>query len=143
MNALKLILSLILAGLFFYMAVFKFLPEVNGSLNPVFPLIEKNTGLLFVEPYFRWLTGGLEIFTALLLLMPGSRRAGAGLGLIILIGALIAHFTPILGIEVEGAGKTVFYMAIAMTLLSVIVLAIGGRRKVDIDVGDPVDEQNR
>ena len=143
MNALRWILSLILAGLFVYMAVFKFLPEVNGSVNPVFPVIAKNTGFAFVEPYFRWLTGAMEIITALLLLVPATRRVGAGLGLMILIGALVAHFTPILGIEVEGAGKTVFYMAIVMTVLSVIVLAIGGRRKVHVDDHHRVEEQHR
>ena len=73
MNVLRWILSLILAGLFVYMAVFKFLPEVNGSVNPVFPVIAKNTGFAFVEPYFRWLTGAMEIITALLLLVPATR----------------------------------------------------------------------
>lgn len=111
------------------MASFKFMPEITGEMtgagNPVFPLLAKNTGIALVEPYFRWITGIAEIVTGLLLIAPRTRLAGAGMGLLILIGALTAHFSPFLGIDVPDAGPTIFYMAIGMTVLTLLVLSLG------------------
>ena len=130
MNALRWILALLLAGLFFFMASFKFMPEITGEANPVFPLLAERTGLALVEPYFRWITGALEFITGLLLIAPRTRMMGASLGFIILLGALTAHFSPYLGIDIPGVGKFVFYMAIAMTVLTWLVLSMGvGSRK--------------
>lgn len=129
MNILRWIFALVLAALFLFMAHFKFMPEITGEMtgagNPVFPLLAKNTGVALVEPYFRWITGVMEIITGLLLIAPRTRMAGAGLGLLILLGALTAHFSPFLGIDIPDAGKTIFYMAIGMTVLSLIVLSLG------------------
>jgi len=132
MTILRWILALVLAGLFLFMASFKFMPEFTGEANPVFPLIAKNTGIALVEPYFRWLTGALELLTGLLLLVPRTRMTGALLGLCIMIGALASHLTPILGIEVPGQGKFIFYMAIAMFVLNLLVLFLSrGTRELD------------
>lgn len=129
MNVLRWILALILAGLFLFMASFKFMPELTGEANPVFPLIAKNTGIAFVEPYFRWVTGVLELITGLLLIMPRTRLAGAGLALCIMIGALGSHLTPILGMEVPGQGHFIFYMAIVMFILTLLVLFLSRGHK--------------
>lgn len=124
MTALRWILALALAGLFLFMASFKFMPELTGEANPVFPLIAKNTGIALVEPYLRWLTGAMELIAGLLLIMPRTRLAGAALGLCIMIGALASHLTPILGIEVPGQGHFIFYMAIVMLVLTLLVMAL-------------------
>lgn len=122
MNAIRWILALILAALFLFMASFKFMPELTGEANPVFPLIAKNTGIALVEPYLRWITGIMEVIAGLLLIMPKTRLAGAGLALCIMIGALVSHLTPILGMEVPGQGHFIFYMAIVMFVLTLLVL---------------------
>lgn len=130
MNVLRWILALVLAGLFLFMASFKFMPEITGEANPIFPLLAERTGIALIEPYFRWMTGAVEIITGLLLIAPRTRMMGAGLGLMILLGALTAHFSPYLGIDIPGVGKFVFYMAIVMTVLTWIVLSMGvGSRK--------------
>ena len=130
MNVLRWILALILAGLFLFMASFKFMPEITSEANPIFPLLAERTGIALIEPYFRWLTGAMEIITALLLIAPRTRMMGAGLGFLILLGALIAHFSPYLGIDIPGVGKFVFYMAIGMAVLTWLVLSLGvGSRK--------------
>jgi len=112
MNVVRWILALILAALFLYMAVNKFMTEITGAPNPVFPLMAEQSGIALLEPYFRWLTGVLEIIVGVLLLAPRTRFMGACLGLCILVGALAAHFSPILGIDIPGVGKFIFYMAI-------------------------------
>lgn len=122
MNAIRWIVALVLAALFLFMASFKFMPELTGEANPVFPLIAKNTGIALVEPYLRWITGVMEIIAGLLLIMPRTRLAGAGLALCIMIGALASHLTPILGMEVPGQGHFIFYMAIVMFVLTLLVL---------------------
>lgn len=141
MNALRWILALILAALFLYMASFKFMPEISGSANPIFPRMAELSGITLIEPYFRWITGILEVITGLLLLAPRTRLLGVGLGLCILVGALAAHFSPFLGIDVPGVGKTVFYMAIVMTVLSVVLLFLrqGTARELDADSHGRVD----
>jgi len=127
MNVVRWILALILAALFIFMAANKFLTEFTGAANPVFPLMAERTGIALLEPYFRWLTGVLEIITGILLIAPRTRVMGAYLGLCILIGALAAHFSPFLGIDIPGVGKFIFYMAIFMTVLTLAVLLLSRR----------------
>jgi len=124
MTAIRWILALILAGMFLFMASFKFMPEITGEANPVFPLIAKNTGIALIEPYMRWLTGVMEVLAALLLIMPRTRMLGGLLALCIMVGALGSHLTPVLGIDVPGQGPTIFYMAIGMMVLTVLVLIL-------------------
>ena len=129
MNALRWILALVLAALFLFMASFKFMPEITGEANPIFPLIASNTGISLVEPYLRWITGVMELVAGLLLIMPRTRLAGAGLALCIMIGALVTHLTPILGMEVPGQGHFIFYMAILMFVLTLLVLFLSRPEK--------------
>ena len=103
----------------------------------------KTTGIALIEPYFRWITGVLEIITGLLLLIPRTRMAGAGLALIILIGALTAHFSPYLGIDVPDAGKFIFYMALGMTALTLIVLSMGVGSRTPVHERRHDDYDNR
>jgi len=134
MTAIRWILALILAGLFLFMASFKFMPEITGEANPVFPLIAKNTGIALVEPYMRWITGVMEVLAALLLIMPRTRMLGGLLALCIMVGAIGSHLTPILGIDVPGQGPTIFYMAIGMLVLTILVLILSrGTRETQPD----------
>ena len=134
MNVVRWILALMLAALFIFMAVNKFMTEFTGAPNPVFPLMAERTGIALLEPYFRWLTGVLEIIVGVLLIAPRTRVIGAYLGLCILIGALAAHFSPFLGIDIPGVGKFVFYMAIFMTALTIAVLFLSRRPSHDDSV---------
>lgn len=50
---------------------------------------------LGMEPAGRWIIGGLEVLTAVLLLVPRSAATGAILGWGVMTGALIAHATDL------------------------------------------------
>ncbi|MEM7372160.1 MAG: DoxX family protein [Bacteroidota bacterium] len=73
-----------------------------------------------MEPFGRIGIGILELIAAGLILIPRTVWAGAGLTLGIIGGAIMMHVT-ILGIEVNGDGGGLFFMAIATFLLSAIV----------------------
>ena len=111
-NAVRLLLAAFMA----FMGVQKF-----GGPNPVFSYIAEQSGMGFFEPGFRMLTGGLELLAAALLvvgvfkvslasLLSGipSRmlRAvlidgwlGAMLSAIVILGAIVFHLSPWLGIN--------------------------------------------
>ena len=76
---------------------------------------------LGLEPYGRIGIGILELIVAILLLIPKTIWLGALLSLAIISGALFSHFTQ-LGIEVNGDGGLVFYMALVVFTLSAIIL---------------------
>ena len=46
------------------------------------------------------------------------------LGLLILIGAIVFHFSPWLGIDVPGIGPSLFYTALAGLALNLVVLVL-------------------
>lgn len=70
---------------------------------------------LGVEPYGRIGLGVVELIAGILLLLPKTARYGALLGVGLMIGALMSHFT-VLGIEVNGDGGTLFILGV-VTLL--------------------------
>ena len=74
-----------------------------------------------LEPYGRITIGVLELISAILILIPKTIWLGAGLTLGIISGAIIMHITK-LGIEVNDDGGTLFYMALLIFTLSLIVL---------------------
>lgn len=65
---------------------------------------------LGLEPYGRIGLGTIELLTAVLLVIPGTRGIGAIIGLGIITGALISHIF-VLGIEVRGDGGKLFMLA--------------------------------
>lgn len=76
-----------------------------------------------LEPYGRIIIGILELIAALLIVIPKTVWLGSLLSLGIIVGAIMLHLTK-LGIEINGDGGTLFYMAILIFILSFILLWI-------------------
>jgi len=76
---------------------------------------------LGVEPWGRIGSGIAELLAAALLVIPRTMWMGAALALGIMGGAILSHFA-VLGIEVMNDGGTLFMLAMAVALCSVIVL---------------------
>jgi len=66
-----------------------------------------------MEPWGRYLVGFSELVAVILLLLPRTAWLGGLLGLGVIAGALFFHLT-ILGIEVQGDGGALFYLALAV-----------------------------
>ena len=80
-------------------------------------------GTLGVEPWGRWLTGVLELVAVILLVRPRTAALGAGLGLVVMVGAIGSHLT-VLGIEVAGDGGLLFGMAVLVLVACATVALI-------------------
>ena len=76
---------------------------------------------LGAEPFGRIASGVVELFAAVLLLIPRTAWYGALCALAVMGGAIITHFT-VLGIEVLGDGGTLFFLALTVGVLSLIIL---------------------
>ena len=74
-----------------------------------------------LEPYGRIGIGVLELISAILILIPKTVWLGSLLSLGIISGAILMHLTG-LGIEINGDGGILFYMAILVFVLSFILL---------------------
>lgn len=68
---------------------------------------------LGLEPAGRIGSGIAELVAVVLLLMPRTAALGGVLGLGVISGAIMAHLTQ-LGIEVQGDGGLLFYLAVAV-----------------------------
>lgn len=106
--------------------------------NIVFQTLAERSGIGLFEPAGRVVTAYLELFAALLLIFPLSRRWGAFLAFCILGGAVGFHLSPWLGREVPvslsetatGDGGELFMLAIAMLVASLLIMLIHpGRRQ--------------
>lgn len=82
---------------------------------------------LGVEPWGRIGLGVVELITAILLLTPRTASIGAVLGAGITAGAIMSHLT-VLGIESDNDGGTLFGLAIAVFISSLIVLFLRRRQ---------------
>jgi putative oxidoreductase len=74
-----------------------------------------------LEPYGRIGIGVLELISAILILIPKTVWAGAGLTVGIIGGAIMMHLTQ-LGIDINGDGGSLFYLALITEILSLTVL---------------------
>lgn len=83
-----------------------------------------------MEPWGRIGIGVMELITAILLILPRTAGFGAVMGLGVISGAIFFHLTS-LGIEVNGDGGKVFYLAIAVFVLCLIA-AIIHRKEIPI-----------
>ena len=83
-----------------------------------------------LEPFGRIGIGILELIAAILILIPKTIWAGALLTVGLLSGAVMMHLTQ-LGVEINNDGGTLFYTAIGVLLLSVIIL-FDQRKKIPI-----------
>ena len=74
-----------------------------------------------LEPYGRIGIGVVELIAALLILYPKTSWLGAALTVGVIAGAIFMHLTK-LGIEVQGDGGTLFYLAVATLIMGLAVL---------------------
>jgi len=75
-----------------------------------------------MEPWGRILVGILEMFAGLALIIPRTSWLGAILALGLMAGAIGMHLT-LLGIEVQGDGGYLFFLALIVTICSAYTLA--------------------
>ncbi|MDX1637770.1 MAG: DoxX family protein [Balneolaceae bacterium] len=113
--------QIVAAAIFLQTLYFKF------SAAPESVYIFRTVGM---EPWGRITTGIAELFAGILLLWPRKAWLGGLLGLIIISGALFFHFTT-LGIEVQGDGGTLFYLAITVFASCLLVLLLRWPQAVD------------
>jgi len=78
---------------------------------------------LGAEPWGRIGSGVVELIAAILLLVPATITAGAALALAVIVGAIVSHLT-ILGIEVQGDGGLLFFLALTVFVASAAILVI-------------------
>lgn len=83
-----------------------------------------------MEAYGRIGSGLVELVAVLLLLIPRLAWLGALLALATITGAIFSHLTK-LGIEVKGDGGLLFALAVAVFVLSAVVLLLH-RREVPV-----------
>jgi len=112
MKHIPLLLRIIAAAILIQTLRFKF------TAHPDSVYIFTQVGL---EPYGRIGIGILELVAAISLLISKTVWLGAGLTLGILSGAIAMHLGT-LGIEINGDGGTLFYMALGTWLLALILL---------------------
>lgn len=79
-----------------------------------------------LEPYGRIGVGVVELIAGILILIPRAIWLGASLSFGVISGAIFMHLTQ-LGIEVQGDGGVLFYMALLVWVLSAVIL--WGNRK--------------
>jgi uncharacterized membrane protein YphA (DoxX/SURF4 family) len=83
---------------------------------------------LGVEPFGRILAGIMELITVILLLIPRKAWIGAIFGIMTMGGAIMAHLT-VIGIESNGDGGELFFLALITLTCCLTVAYI---RKSDI-----------
>ncbi len=120
-NALVWLLRLFVAGILLQTLFFKF----SGAAESVW--IFQTLG---AEPWGRFASGVAELIAAALILWPRTTGTGAALALGIISGAIAAHLTQ-LGIEVQGDGGLLFWLAVAVFAGSA-VLAWLHRREIPV-----------
>ncbi|MCL6266198.1 DoxX family membrane protein [Flagellimonas myxillae] len=74
-----------------------------------------------MEPWGRYGSGVAELVASILLLWPRTVGLGALMGLGIISGAIFFHLTS-LGVEVQGDGGLLFYLAIAVFVCCAVLL---------------------
>lgn len=101
-NNLVWLLRLLVAGILLQTLFFKF----SGASESVF--IFQTLG---AEPWGRIASGVAELIVAILILWPRTTGLGALGALGVISGAIVSHLA-ILGIEIQGDGGTLFYLAL-------------------------------
>jgi hypothetical protein len=114
-------LQLIVAGILLQTLFFKF----TGAAESVYIF-----STLGAEPWGRIGSGVIELIAALLLLYPATITIGALLALGVITGAIVSHLT-VLGIDVQGDGGLLFFLALAVFASSAAILFL---RRGDIPV---------
>jgi len=89
---------------------------------------------LGVEPWGRFGSGIVELIASALILIPRTSWIGAGLALGVMAGAILAHLT-VLGIEVQGDGGYLFFLALAVAASSSTILFLTRQQWVPVVAG--------
>jgi hypothetical protein len=108
------ILQLLVAGILLQTLFFKF----TGAAESVYIF-----STLGAEPWGRLGSGVVELFAAILLLVPATTTIGAALALAVITGAILSHLT-VLGIEVQGDGGLLFGLALTVFVASGVILLL-------------------
>jgi hypothetical protein len=119
MKIVSWILAIVAAVILLQTLFFKF----TGAPESIY--IFEKTGL---GDFGRYGSGIVELIAAILLIVPKTRAAGAVVALGVMCGALLFHFTT-LGIEVQGDGGFLFYLALVV-FVCVIVLLVMHRQAI-------------
>ena len=127
------VLGYALGAFMAFMAIQKFIGGV-----PIFQIIETNAAgqfgldLPWIEPWFRYVTGALELVAAVFLVL-GRHLAGGGLSLLVTAGTIIAHLT-VLGVSTPMSGEPgavespmLFIMALA-AFAAYLAVTLGAAR---------------
>ena len=153
MNILKWVLALVLGGFLVFFGIMKF----TGGAH-IFPYIEFKAGGLgfpmadLFFPLVNYLTGTLEIVAGLLVIVPATRQIGSLVAVMPLLGAVVFHLSPLLGVNTpdgystptpdaalaaggpflrehfsEGTSMTLFSMAAIMLLVALANLFVQRR----------------
>ena len=78
---------------------------------------------LGLEPYGRIGSGVFELIVSILLLLPKTKILGSFLGLGVILGAILSHLF-VLGIEVQGDGGTLFFLALTVFICCLLILIV-------------------
>jgi hypothetical protein len=111
---LSWVLQLVVAGILLQTLLFKF------TAAPESVYIFATLG---AEPWGRIGSGVAELIASVLLLVPATAAIGAGLALAVIVGAILSHVLW-LGIEVQGDGGLLFYLAVIVLVASSAILII-------------------
>lgn len=114
MRVLSWILGIVVAAILLQTLFFKF----TGAAESVY--IFETLGM---EPWGRYGSGIAELAASILVLVPRTRAWGALLAIGVMLGAIVSHLTK-LGIEVQGDGGLLFFLAIAVLLASIGLVAL-------------------
>jgi hypothetical protein len=128
-------LALFLAAMLLWIADQTLFP--NEGRNVVFPTLAERSGYYLFEPTGRYVVSLLEVVAAVLLILPWTRRIGAGLAILVTAGAVGAHLTPWLGIQIptsvapvaDGAapptdGGQLFYLSLGLLVASLVLFFV-------------------
>lgn len=104
--------------------------------NLPFATLAERSGITLFEPAGRFVTGILEVLTAILLILPFSRRVAAGLSVVLTGAAVALHLSPWLGREIAlpeggtdgGAHFLIYVIFLALSLLLLVVHPNARRR---------------
>lgn len=107
-------LQLLVAGILLQTLFFKF----TGAAESVYIF-----STLGAEPWGRIGSGVVELIAAILLLVPATTTVGAAVALGVMVGAIMSHLT-VLGIEIQGDGGLLFYLALTVFVASAIILLL-------------------
>ena len=118
---IPLVIRIIIAAILVQTLYFKF-----GGHEDSLYIFEK-TGLGDVG---RIGSGIAELIAAVLILIPKTIWVGAAMTLGIISGAILMHLTK-LGIEINGDGGTLFFMAVLLFILSLVTLLLN-RKSIPI-----------